>query len=213
MINRLAVNHLPADVPAFMKTPEAIAEIEYLGPEPDRWRSPLEPELVNQQANRDTKPIEQSVLYYAGWLGHYVADGAQPLHVTINHDGWVAKENPKGFTTEHGIHWKFESTFVISSNIKPADVEAKMTPVHAESDVFTDYLAYLRQSGTHIDQLYEFEKAKAFEDAGTAESRAFTADRLAAGASMLRDLIYTAWLESAKPVPPRDFAPTPTPKK
>lgn len=284
MINRLAAAHLPADVPAFMKTPEAIAEIEYLGPEPDRWRSPLEPELVNQQApehyidleladvlgtlprkrfdflaaayaaqlthpgmdlrpdhiglqpwqtnevyerlkvalreyrqavteKRDTRPIEQSVLFYAGWLGHYVADGAQPLHVTINHDGWVAKENPKGFTTEHGIHWKFESTFVISSNIKPAEVEAKMTPVHPETDVFNDYLAYLHQSGTHIDQLYELEKAKAFEDTGTAESRAFTADRLAAGASMLRDLIYTAWLESAKPVPPRDFSATPVPKK
>ena len=36
--------------------------------------------------------------------------------------------------------------------------------------------------------------------AGTAESRAFTADRLAAGASMLRDLINAAWVESGKPV-------------
>jgi hypothetical protein len=36
--------------------------------------------------------------------------------------------------------------------------------------------------------------------AGTAESREFTAERLAAGASMLRDMIYTAWVESAKPV-------------
>jgi len=35
---------------------------------------------------------------------------------------------------------------------------------------------------------------------GTAESREFTAERLAAGASMLRDMIYSAWLESAKPV-------------
>ena len=35
---------------------------------------------------------------------------------------------------------------------------------------------------------------------GTAESREFTAKRLAAGASMLRDMIYTAWLDSAIPV-------------
>ncbi len=40
MINRLAAASLPADVPAFLRTPAAIAEIEYLGPEPDRWRSP-----------------------------------------------------------------------------------------------------------------------------------------------------------------------------
>lgn len=284
MVNRLAVSHLPQDVPAFLRSQQAINQIEYLGPEPDRWRSPLEAELVSAQApehfidleladlikplpskrfqflaaayaaqlthpgmdlrpdhiglqpwqttevyqrlktalreyrnakseNRDTQLIEQTVIFYAGWLGHYVADGAQPLHVTVNYDGWVNPQNPEGFTTEHGIHWKFESSFV-SANIKAADVEPKMSPVHAESDdVFTAYLAYLRKTGTHIEQLYKLEKVKGFEDAGTAESRAFTADCLASGASMLRDLIYTAWLESAKPVPPREsFAPKATSK-
>jgi len=34
----------------FLRSPDAIAEIEYLGPEPDRWRSPAEPELVAAQA-------------------------------------------------------------------------------------------------------------------------------------------------------------------
>src|SRR5579863_6150878 len=50
MINRLAASTLPADVPAFLRTPAAIDEIEYLGPEPDRWRSPAEPELNAAQA-------------------------------------------------------------------------------------------------------------------------------------------------------------------
>jgi hypothetical protein len=50
MINRLAASTLPADTPAFLRTPEAINEIEYLGPEPDRWRSPGEPALSNAQA-------------------------------------------------------------------------------------------------------------------------------------------------------------------
>jgi hypothetical protein len=45
------------------------------------------------------------------------------------------------------------------------------------------------------------EKVGGFVGAGTPESREFTAERLAAGASMLRDMIYTAWIESAKPVP------------
>src|SRR5271168_4138776 len=50
MINRLAAEHLPADLPAFLRSPAAVDEIEYLGPEPDRWRSPGEPELSNEQA-------------------------------------------------------------------------------------------------------------------------------------------------------------------
>ncbi len=52
MINRLAASTLlGADLPAFLRTRrQLINEIEYLGPEPDRWRSPAEPELVAAQA-------------------------------------------------------------------------------------------------------------------------------------------------------------------
>jgi len=50
MVNRLAAETLPADAPAFMRSESAIDEIEYLGPEPDRWRSPAEPELLAMQA-------------------------------------------------------------------------------------------------------------------------------------------------------------------
>jgi hypothetical protein len=77
-----------------------------------------------------------------------------------------------------------------------------MTPVKAISgDIFDAYVAYLRQSKTHVEKVYQLEKAGGFVGKGPAESREFTAERLAAGASMLRDMIYTAWLESAKPAP------------
>jgi hypothetical protein len=62
-------------------------------------------------------------------------------------------------------------------------------------------VAYLRHTATYVEKVYQLEKTGGFVGAGTAESREFTAVRLAAGASMLRDMIYTAWLESAKPVP------------
>jgi hypothetical protein len=277
MINRLAAENLPADLPAFMRTPEAINEIAYLGPEPDRWRSHAEPELNAAQApdhfidieyadligtlprqryqyiaalyayiaahpdraadlrpekvgfqpyitsevwerlkssmrdyrelsakHEDTKPVEASILFYAGWLGHYVGDGSQPLHTTINYDGWALKDNPNGYTTQHGIHSRFETQFV-SANIKAADVAPKMTePKVITGDVFESYVAYLRHTATMIETVYTFDKAGAFENAGTPESRAFTAERIAAGASELRDIIYTAWVESAKPVPQRN---------
>lgn len=37
IISRAAVQHLPSEMPAFFR--EAGAQLEYLGPEPDRWRS------------------------------------------------------------------------------------------------------------------------------------------------------------------------------
>ncbi len=42
MINRLAVQYLPADVPAFLRNGHALDTIEYLGPEPDRWKNRAE---------------------------------------------------------------------------------------------------------------------------------------------------------------------------
>ena len=263
LVNKLAASSLPADVPAFLRTPEAIAEIEYLGPEPDRWRSLAEPELVAAQApehfidmeladalgplphrrfdfeakviaagqrpekiglqpwetdevwerlksamrdyrklsasKQDTRPVEQAILFYAGWLGHYVGDGSQPLHTTVQFNGWTGP-NPNGYTTEHKIHWQFEGPFV-EANIHEAEVRAKMTPVKAvEGDLFDAYVAYLRNTKTFVEKVYQLDKAGGFAGAGTEESREFTAARLAAGASMLRDMIYTAWLESAKPV-------------
>jgi hypothetical protein len=149
---------------------------------------------------QDTKPVEQAILFYAGWMGHYVGDGSQPLHVTVQYNGWTGP-NPNGYTTEHQIHWQFEGPFV-GANIHEADVAPKMTPVKAiDGDMFDAYVAYLRHTGTYVEKVYQLEKAGGFVGAGSAESRAFTAERLAAGASMLRDMIYSAWLDSAQPVP------------
>jgi hypothetical protein len=50
IINRLAGAALPADIPAFLRSPAALDALEYYGPEPDRWRSPAEPELNAAQA-------------------------------------------------------------------------------------------------------------------------------------------------------------------
>jgi hypothetical protein len=264
MINRLAANSLPADVPAFLRSEAAVNEIDYLGPEPDRWRSPAEPELNAAQApehfidlepadalgplprkrldfeakvfaagdrpekiglqpwvttevwerlkaalreyralsaaGRDTRPVEQAIIFYAGWLGHYVGDGSQPLHTTEKYNGWVGP-NPNGYTTGHQIHWQFEGPFV-GANLHEPEVRARMTaPKAIDGDIFDSYVAYLRHTATYVEKVYQLEKTGGFVGAGTAESREFTAVRLAAGASMLRDMIYTAWLESAKPVP------------
>jgi hypothetical protein len=263
MVNKLAATHLPAEVPAFLRSKQAVDEIEYLGPEPDRWRSPAEPELNAAQApehfidleladalgplpherldfeakvfaagerpekiglqpwvtdevwerlkaamrsyrtmeaqGQDTKQVEQAIIFYAGWLGHYVGDGSQPLHTTVQYNGWTGP-NPHGYTTSHTIHWQFEGPFV-AANIHSADAAPDMTPAKViDGDMFDAYLAYLRHTATYVEKVYQLEKAGGFVGAGTPESRAFTAQRIAAGASMLRDMIYTAWVDSAQPV-------------
>lgn len=286
IINRLAAQYLPSDVPAFLRNGKALDTMEYLGPEPDRWRNraedelsstqaadhfldeeyadlagtpctagspgcsptgtllpkkrydfiralaaaqarhpelPLQPDKVGMQpwqveeiwqrlksdmrdyrklaaAHQDTAPVELIILFEAGWLGHYVGDGSQPLHTTIQYNGWNGV-NPHAYTAEHRIHSQFESVYV-TANIKAANV----APLVAGSkpkvirDEWTQYLDYLHHSNSVVERTYQLEKAGGFNLAGTPEAKAFTEERLAAGAIELRDLIYSAWVHSADPV-------------
>jgi hypothetical protein len=58
--------------------------------------------------------------------------------------------------------------------------------------------AYLRESNDLIERLYQVDKAHPFDSLTTApENKAFAVERLAAGARMLRDIWWTAWVTSA----------------
>ena len=269
-INRVAAEHIPADMPKFFR--RAANEIAYLGPEPDRWRSPAEFALKNSQepdhfidlervswldplpqgryefyrklyekrtattdhpddylpehvglqpyitmevygrlkaafreyrqraaAHQSTEAVQQAIVFYAGWLGHYVADGSQPLHTTIQYNGWVGS-NPNGYTTQHTIHSQFETAYV-RANITANDFTGLVKSPERLDDPFARYVEYLRQSNTLVETVYQIEKAGGFTEKGSKEAFDFTTKRLAAGSQMLLNLWYTAWMESAAPVP------------
>jgi len=269
-INRAAAEKIPATMPRFLR--RAVVEIAYLGPEPDRWRSPSEPALKNAQepdhfidlervswldplprvryeflrklyekrasttdhpddylpervglqpyitmevygrlkaafreyrqqraAHQPTHAVEEAIIFYAGWLGHYVADGSQPLHTTIQYNGWVGP-NPNGYTTEHGIHAQFETAYV-AANITANDFAGLVKSPERLDDPFAAYVAYLRQSNGMVENVYALEEAGGFTGKGSPAAFDFTTHRLAAASQMLLDLWYTAWMESATPVP------------
>ena len=271
MINRVAAEKLPPDVPAFLR--DAAEQLAYLGPEPDRWREKSElalkmsqepdhfidlelvegmtlppdrysyyraldakrqqmpgqpdtllPEKVGLQpyvameilgrlvvafreyrhALRDhTNPefAQRGVIFYAGWLGHYVADGANPLHTTVNYNGWTG-DNPNGYSTDHTIHWKMEGNFVAANQKELKFADFVSATARKLDNPFQDYLAYLHKSNGFVEQAYQLEKAGGFQGAGTPASQQFIEQRMAFGAGMLRDLWYTAWLNSAVDPPP-----------
>jgi hypothetical protein len=269
-VNRVAAQKVPAEMPRFLR--RAVAEIAYLGPEPDRWRNASELQLKNAQEpdhfidlervdwlnplpatryefyrklyekraatsdrpddylpehvglqpyitleifgrlkaafreyrrlrdlHQPTAPVEHAIVFYAGWLGHYVADGSQPLHTTIQYNGWVGP-NPNGYTTQHGIHALFETTYV-AQNVAAKDFSDLVHAPERLTDSFQQYVAYLRGSNGQVETVYALEKAGGFSGKGTPEAFAFTTRRLAAGSQMLLNLWYTAWLDSAIPEP------------
>jgi hypothetical protein len=287
LIGRIAVQYLPSDVPAFLRNGNALDTVEYLSPEPDRWKGRAEQELSDTQspdhfidlewaelaevpctaatagcgpdgkmfprkrydfiralaaaqpshpditltpekvgmqpwqveevwqrlksdfreyrkltaANEDTAPVQTAILFDTGWLSHYVADGSMPLHTTIQYNGWTGP-NPSGYTTDHKIHALFESINV-AANIKPADVSPLVAATKPTliADEWTNYLDYLHHTHTLVEKTYQLEKSGGFTGPGTPDGKAFTEERLAAGAIQLRDMIYSAWVHSADPVP------------
>ncbi len=154
-----------------------------------------------------TDAVEQNIVFYAGWLGHYVADGSNPLHTTISYNGWIGP-NPNGYVTAPGIHAEFEGHFV-TRVLGQMDIASLVHDPVRLQDPWHDYLRYLRDSNKLVEKVYQMEKAGELKGTGTPESREFLRQRLAAGAQMLLDLWYTAWEESAQPVPPRYSTPRP----
>lgn len=285
LINQAAAETLPADVPEFLRSPHATAEISYLGPEPDRWRPETAPDLSHvsspdhvfrYEAAQDASPlprqryaylqrletlrqqhpdqaaqltpqftgtlpwqveevyqrlvsafivyrivtgdvpasrgtdmapltkddlpnIEDGALFYAGWLGHYVADGCMPLHASIDVSGWIEKSNPNNYTTKGSIHHNYEvvtDQAIEDHAITAQAIESQVQPARTIPDSFAGILTYLRVEGRFAPQVYEFEKHSALTGAGTPALDSFTEARMAEGAAMLRNLIYSAWLQS-----------------
>lgn len=143
----------------------------------------------------------QDIAFYMGWLGHYVADAAQPLHNSIHHDGWSGA-NPKEYTRDPNIHGRFESQYIDLIAVSEKDVNAhvRKEPRHL-GDVWKAVLEHSIEARDSTEAVYRLDKRGAFASKEDAEARELACGRLGAGATFLRDLAYTAWLESAKPIP------------
>lgn len=145
----------------------------------------------------DLRRREELIRVNLGVWAHYIGDASQPLHLTIHYNGWGEGPNPEGFTTDRRTHSRFEDAFV--GRFITADmVRAKMQPYQACAlPIETCTEQYLQTTWKTVTPFYQLEKAGGFKDADP-RGEAFTAERLAAGASALRDFVVDAWNASAK---------------
>jgi hypothetical protein len=291
-VNQLALASLPADFPAFVKTPEASERIAFLAGEPDRWRNtadlnhfnapdhyfdldelpmygldehsltpfrydftaqlalaraahpdkfpPIDSELNRDHTrqlvgflpwairenfdklksgfsylkgfeNRGGTPEEianaqANIIYIMGVMGHYVGDGAQPLHTTRHFNGWVG-ENPENFTREK-IHARVDGYFrsldeagyaALAAKIHPARLPADETGA-TPGDNWTQIVNYLMAQNQQVVPLYQLEKAGKLFGTGDsgAEGKEFLSRQLVLGGQMLGDLWYAAWQQASE---------------
>jgi hypothetical protein len=147
--------------------------------------------------------IEERIVNDAGILGHYVTDAANPHHTTIHFNGWdAATPNPEGYNLDRNFHARFEAAFV-ARHVDYAAVRERVERRAPESRAGTARRAvfgHILASHAEVERLYRLDRDVGFDPDGPAEPEAvsFAAERLAAGAAMLRDLWWSAWQESAE---------------
>jgi len=162
-------------------------------------------EVANAQAN---------IIYVMGVMGHYVGDGAQPLHATVHHHGWVGA-NPHGYTTWPGIHQWIDGGLIAKAGIKTAAIAPRVTPAQGialtpqadgRDPVFVAVMNYLLGTLQQVEPLYQLEKAGKLGDSFakerrvgkdtepvSAEGQAFIEGQLLKGGGMLGAIWLTAW--------------------
>jgi hypothetical protein len=182
-------------------------------------------EIANAQAD---------AIYAMGVMGHYVGDGAQPLHTTESHHGWVG-DNPHGYTTDYAIHSWIDSGFIAKAGIKVENLLPRASPVEplalpAESPTrdpfFTVAMDYLIAQNALVEPLYQLEKAGKLavgDQPVVPEGREFIEARLLTGGQMLARIWLTAWrtapvdtylrTQLAKRQAPATVQPAPAPVK
>jgi hypothetical protein len=153
----------------------------------------------------DTRLVELEIAAYMGRLGHYTADGAQPLHDTIHHDGWQGA-NPKGYTADPRVHGRFESRFVDAMALTSDDIQADVPVAVVLRDAFDAVIAHLDAAAAHVEEVYQLDRAGVFEpDASRsspeyAKAKTLVRQQITRAAALLRDLAYTAWVRSGETV-------------
>jgi hypothetical protein len=147
----------------------------------------------------DRRFLEADIIRDAGILGHYVEDASNPLHTTFNYNGWLMP-NPNGYANDCLIHARFETYFVTLA-ISTPDVVARIPTQQLRTDYFATAVSFVKRSNSLVETVYRIDRDGGFDIFRPIDpnAKAFTAERLAAGASLLRDLWWSTWKSSANP--------------
>jgi hypothetical protein len=153
----------------------------------------------NAKTPEDRASARTNAIHYAGVLGHYVGDGTMPMHLSVHSNGWASGyPNPKNYTTDRMFHSRYETAYVDAA-ISESVVKSKVTPPLRLGNVFIAVKDHLGKALAELEPIYEMEKAGEFNPMlPRPKGTDFIVIELARGATMLSNLWYTAWMESAE---------------
>jgi hypothetical protein len=188
---RLRKHGIGNDTTGFV--PWRVAELsEQLTGQFRQWR-------FSAPGSAERQHLERDIIHTAGILGHYVGDSANPHHATMHYNGWASAENPNRYATDCGTHSRFESVFVAHA-LTVDHVTPKVAAPVLRTDYFATAVDFIKSSNALTETIYRLDREAEFNifKKDLTVGTGFASDRLAAGASMLRDIWWSAWQNSAR---------------
>ena len=171
-------------------------------------------EMKNRLTNAFRSGNQDSILFYATDLGHYVEDAHVPLHTSVNYDGQL--------TNQKGLHNLWE-TMVPEMEISHYDLSSKHTATYLKHPEKAIWKA-VRHAHALLPAVFEKEKelsarfteekkyrtqvrrGKEYKSYTTEFAQAYAAalkntinEQLISSANLVADFWYTAWVDAGKP--------------
>ncbi|MCX7798445.1 MAG: hypothetical protein N2249_07460 [Melioribacter sp.] len=143
---------------------------------------------------------KEKIILYAADLAHYVADGHQPLHATLNYNGQL--------TSQKGVHFRYEIE-MINKYLNDIDKELQnFTPVYI-TNITGSIFNYIYESNFEVDIILNSDKiALKYGDNKYDvdyyrilwfRTKNLTIEKFEQAAFIISSLIYTAWIDAGKP--------------
>lgn len=138
---------------------------------------------------------------FAADLAHYVADGYQPMHATVNYDGQL--------TGQKGLHSRYEIN-MIDNNLETLDKDVQPEGAFLVTDPERYIFSYICGSDIYNDLILSADKfaRKASTDEYNGDyyrllwfrTRFLTENQMSDAARAIASFYYTAWVNAGSPV-------------
>jgi len=143
---------------------------------------------------------KKEIILYMSDLAHYVGDGHQPQHATINYNG--------ALTGQKGIHMRYESGMIDVNLEQIKNSFTKQTPYYVKN-VLEYVFNYILESNSYLEVILSADKYASKKTNGNFNNdyyRLFwfrtkyvTVNQFNSAGLSLASLIYTAWKDAGKP--------------
>ncbi len=143
---------------------------------------------------------KEEIILYTADLAHYVEDGHQPQHVTMNHNGQ--------YSNQEGVHFRFEID-MIDMFLPQIESELKFVKPAYVKNISQYVFDYLTGSHFYVNLILSadndsYERSNKNYDENYFNylwfrTKQITIDEFNNGAYALTSLIYSAWIDAGKP--------------